>query len=288
MSLIADPSSTPAAGSQPIAGQSAGNDAGSQASAFDFRTVLPEDIRSEKSFEPFAKVKNHQEFVQQLARSFHSAQGLIGKRGPNIPGEGSSPEEIAAFNKALGVPEKPDDYKFDAPEGFKFDEARIAAWRKELHAAGVPAKAANKIVGSYIKEEQAIIAQRQAEIQKWENDTKAEFGANLDKALNNVNYALRELDQNGEVFKILESTGLGSNKDVIRLLANAGAALAERGPRGDGAGAAHSLAPDQAQVEIQQLERNHREALFNKNHPDHDFVVKRRAELYKAAFPTQQ
>ncbi len=246
---------------------------------------MPEDIRAEKSFEPFATVKDQPEFIQKMARSYHGAQGLIGKKGLQIPTETSTAEERAAFNKALGVPDKPDDYKFDVPEGAKLDEGRIANWRKELHAAGVPAAAANKIVGAYLKEESAAMATHTAKLAKWENEAKAHFGQDIDKTLNHVNYALRELDKDGEVFKLLDSTGLGNHKSVLAMLGNIGQMLGERGPRGAVSAAAGALSADQAQVEIAQFERTHREALFDARHVDHDFAVKRRGELYAAAFP---
>lgn len=288
MSIITDPSAGSAAGSQGSPGQQGTSAAGSQASSYDFRNALPEDIRSEKSFEPFAKVKNDGDLFQQLARSYHSAQGMIGKKGMSIPDERSTPEDRAAFNKAMGVPDKPDDYQFETPEGYTPNKDRIAAWRKELHDAGIPAKAANKLVGNYIKEEQASHAAEKSKVTDWENATRQEFGGKLDGMLNSVNYALREIDQNGEIFKILDSTGLGSNKDVIRMLANVGEMLGERGPRGVGTSVSHTLAPDQAQVEIKQLERTHQEALFNNRHPDHEYAVKRRGELYAAAYPSNR
>lgn len=288
MSLITDPNAGGGAGSQQNAGQQNQGGAGSQQpqqqqQSFDFRSLLPEDIRSAATFEPFAKVTNHKEFVEQMARSYHSAQGLIGKKGLQVPGDNATPEQIAEFHKALGVPEKPEDYKFNLPEGYKADEVRIGEWRKQFKELGIPAKQADKLVGAYLKEEQAALAAREQQLAAWENESKQAFGANLPKVLNEVNYALREVDPNGELVKLLDSTGLGSNKLVIQALSTLGVALAERGPRGGSAPAVTNLSPSQAQAEIQQFERTHREALFKADHPEHAYAVKRRAELYAVA-----
>lgn len=292
MSLITDPNANGGAGNQPNAGQQNQGGAGSQNNqqqtppAFDFRSLLPEDIRSERTFEPFAKVTNQKEFMEQMARSYHSAQGLIGKKGLQVPGDGATPEQIAEFHKALGVPEKPDDYKFNLPEGYQADEAKIAAWKKNFKELGIPAKQADKLVGAYLKEEMATVAAQQQQLQAWEQESRQAFGDKLPKVLNEVDYALKEVDPSGDLTKLLDSTGLGNNKLVIQALATLGATLAERGPRGDGAGVVTNMTPSQAQAEIQTFERQYKEALFKADHPDHAYAVKRRGELYAAAFPS--
>lgn len=287
MSLItSDLGQQAAAGSQQAAGQQVAAGQGSQSSAFDYRSVLPEDIRSEKSFEPYSKVQNEKELLSQLARGYHSAQGLIGKKGLIVPGEGAKPEEISAFNKALGVPDNHDGYKFTTPDGYQFDATRIEAWKKTMHEAGVPQDKANKLVGAYIAEEQAQAKAQADQITRWEVESKNQFGANFDKEINHARYGLRELDKDGKLGELLESSGLGSNPHVLAFLAKAGASLAEHGPRGQGAVAnSSSMSPDQAQAEIAQFERTNREAIFDNRHQDHAFAIKRRAELYAAAFP---
>lgn len=298
MSLLnTDPNAAPPAGSQTTPpGQQTQQPPGSQtppaAGAFDYRSVLPEDIRNEKTFEAYSKAKDKDELLQHLARGYHGAQGLIGKKGLLPPGENATPEERAAFrkelNKSLGVPEKFEDYKVELPKDHKFDQARVDQWKQKLHMLGVPQSDAGKIFEAYMKEEAAAEKAHTDKLTAWENETKQRLGANLDKELNHARYALRELDKDGKLGAILEETGLGSNPEVVTLLSKVGAMLGERGPRGQGAAVASTnLSPDQAQVEIAQFERTHRDALHNANHTDHEFAVKRRAELYKAAFPTK-
>jgi hypothetical protein len=289
MSLITDPNAAAAAGSQQSAGQQQQAPAGSQQQqqSFDFRSLLPEDLRSAPTFEPFSKVKDQSEFLQQVARSYHSAQGLIGKKGLQVPAEGATPEQIAEFHKAIGVPDKPEDYKFTLPDGYKADDSRIGEWRKQFKELGIPAKQADKLVGAYLKEEQAALAAREQQFTAWENESKQAFGDKLPKVLNEVTYALREVDPSGELTKLLDTTGLGSNKLVLQALSTLGVALAEKGPRGGSTPAITNMSPSQAQAEIQQFERNYREALFKADHPDHAFAVKRRAELYSIAAQSQ-
>jgi hypothetical protein len=217
---------------------------------------------------------------------------MIGKKGLLPPGENATPEERAAFRKeatkAMGVPEKLEDYKIELPKDANVDPARIEAWKKNLHLLGVPPENAARIFESYMQEEAAAQAAETKKLSDWENETKQRLGANLDRDLNFARATVREFDKDGKLGALLDETGLGSNPEVVSLLAKVGMMLGERGPRGQGSVVqSGNLSPDQAQVEITQFERQNRDALFNSSHLDHDFAVKRRQELYKAAFPTK-
>ena len=304
MSLITtDPSSSAAAGSPPTAGQQAAGSTGSQSApaaplvsatqGFDFRSVLPEDIRSAPTFEPYSKVKDKDELLTQLARGYHSSQGMIGKKGLLPPGENATPEERLNFRKevgkALGTPENPDGYKFEFPQGYTPNEPELAQWKKNMHALGIPASDAQKMADAFFQQEMGKQKAEQDKLQGWENETKTRLGANFDREINHARYALRELDTDGKLGAVLESSGLGSNPEVVVMLSKIGSMLGERGPRGAGASVqASSMAPDQAQAELSQFERVNREAIFNAAHPDHDHFIKRRAELFRSAFPPKQ
>lgn len=300
MSLITtDPSSSSAAGSPPAAGQQAAGSTGSQSApasapqGFDFRSALPEDIRSAPTFEPYSKVKDKDELLTQLARGYHSSQGMIGKKGLLPPGENATPEERLNFRKevgkALGTPENPDGYKFEFPQGYTPNEPELAQWKKNMHALGIPASDAQKMADAFFQQEMGKQKAEQDKLQGWENETKTRLGANFDREINHARYALRELDTDGKLGAVLESSGLGSNPEVVVMLSKIGSILGERGPRGAGASVqASSMAPDQAQAELSQFERVNREAIFNAAHPDHDHFIKRRAELFRSAFPPKQ
>lgn len=72
------------------------------------------------------KGDSYDKVVKQFARYATVADALkagiaaqLRAGDPNLlkkPGKDAKPEEIAAWNKALGVPDKPDDYKWEAPK----------------------------------------------------------------------------------------------------------------------------------------------------------------------------
>jgi hypothetical protein len=80
--------------------------------------------------------------LDDLASSYREAEKAIRNGGRlEVPGDDATPEQLAAFHKAIGVPEKPDAYEVAAIEGHELDDGLIGAMRPIAHAAGVPAKA---------------------------------------------------------------------------------------------------------------------------------------------------
>lgn len=77
---------------------------------------FPEEIQI-----PLAQVKS----VEDLAKGYGNAQRLIGKKGIFLPTEKSTPEEVADFRKAVGVPETPDGYHIKPdviPDGLTWND----------------------------------------------------------------------------------------------------------------------------------------------------------------------
>lgn len=66
--------------------------------------------------------------VTDLAKAYINAERTIGKKGVIIPGQNATPEEMAAFDKALGVPEKAEDYGKLRPEKIP----RNVSWSPEI------------------------------------------------------------------------------------------------------------------------------------------------------------
>ena len=90
-----------------------------------------------------------------------------------MPGEDAKPEDVAAFHKALGVPEDPNGYELDKvelPEGMTFDTERAAAMAPILQKMGVTPAAAKALVEA----DAAYQAQRQTAIE-------SEFSAEIEK-----------------------------------------------------------------------------------------------------------
>lgn len=279
-------------GGQGAAAPASGAPAGNQ----DWRQSLPEDLRAEKVFESI-KGKDWGEAGPILAKNYVHAQRMIGSDKLVLPNERSTPEEIAAFRSKLGVPAKPEEYTFKLPEGLtedKLDKARVDLWRKELHEAGIPKQAAERLLTKYLSEEhgatQAAQAARVKEMEQYELAIKQEFGVKFDEKVNFARLALREFG-NDNIVQLLETTGLGSHPEVVKLFASIGEKLGDDRARGtSGTGGGNPFAsPDLAQAELQSFQRNpeNMRAIMDRSHPNHDNVVEQRRKLFEAAFPKE-
>jgi hypothetical protein len=84
--------------------------------------------------------------VEALAKSYDVAQRALGRKAQAVvpPTEKSTPEEVAEYRKALGVPETPEGYNLkpeQLPEGVTWDE-NVAKQAAELaHKHHIPAAA---------------------------------------------------------------------------------------------------------------------------------------------------
>lgn len=101
---------------------------------------------------PLTTAKTFGDVNKMLSDSMTAAraktEGMI-----RVPGADAKAEDIAAYHKALGVPEKPEDYGYTLPEGIKpenINAKQMDAWRAEFKAAGVPKAAAERLMNKHL------------------------------------------------------------------------------------------------------------------------------------------
>ena len=290
MSLLADP----AAGQ---AGNPAPGSQGNPLPATDWRTSLPEELRSEKAFESI-KGKDWSEAGPTLAKSYLNAQRMVGADKLVIPGPHATSDEIAAFRTKLGVPAKPEEYSYKLPEGLtvdKLDKPRVDTWLKEMHEAGIPKAAADRLMSKFLAEEhgsiQSQLKARETELQQNELAIRSKYGDKFDENINYARWAVKEFGGN-ELVALLDKTGMGSHPAVVDTLAKIGRAIADDRARGGGQGPRASsdpsmMRPEDAQAAISSFHADpeKQKALLDRRHPNHENVKMERARLFKAAFP---
>lgn len=84
--------------------------------------------------------------VEALAKSYEVAQRALGRKAQAVvpPTEKSTPEEVAEYRKAIGVPESPEGYNLkpdQIPEGVTWDDATAKKAAELAHKHNVPASA---------------------------------------------------------------------------------------------------------------------------------------------------
>ncbi len=267
---------------------------GQQSQVFDFKPLLPEDLRADKAWETF-KPKDQNEFIQNLAKGYHGQLSVIGKKGLIVPDDKSTPEQRSEFYKALGRPDKPEDYATQLPQGLtedKLDKTKIAEWKKALHDDGIPKAAAEKLIGKYLSDQWAERQKQEQTIAEWETQTRKQFGQDFDKQLNFAKFAVKTFGDD-DLVAALDESGFGSHPKFLGMLAKIGQKMGDHSASGGGGGGGGDsfavTTPEQAQVAIQAFERDAEKmkALREKAHPNHDAMVKESTELYLKAYPVK-
>jgi hypothetical protein len=149
---------------------------------------LPDDLGEARA--GFGKYKN----VAELAKGLHNANRMIGQRGVIVPTQDSPPEDVAAFRKALGVPETTEGYKDIKPEqlpaGVEWNDDLARPYIEIAHKHNIPPGALKELVGLHAK-------QRELEMQTLfaELDSRRDEGKKLlqqtwrDKYTDNIGMA---------------------------------------------------------------------------------------------------
>lgn len=105
----------------------------------------------------------------------------------------AKPEEVAAWRKANGVPEKPEDYKIELPNGMVVGEADkplVDNFVKYAHDANMPPAVVNQALGWYYQMQDALTAQQLERDEGFHTDStvalKQEWGGDFKANLNAV------------------------------------------------------------------------------------------------------
>jgi hypothetical protein len=237
---------------------------------------LSEDVRGAEGFEDFASkygsldeaVKGGFNASKQVGRA---TEGMI-----KLPGENATDEERQAFQReALGVPETPEGYEWQAPEGVDLDALGIEAdslkeASAKLHEAGLSPsqyKAAMDLYANTRAQEQEMFSAHQAKLAtETEAALKKEWGADYNDNIKLANDTAEKLG----IAEMLKGYGIINEKPVIDLLHKFGQATAEDGL--DGSGGKVSKSDQLAQLKASPAYRD-------KTHPDHYKTVEQAANL---------
>lgn len=227
----------------------------------DWRKLLAgEDAEAIKQLERFND-------PQSLLKSYNEAQKTIRESGRvKIPGKDATPEEISAWNKARGVPDKPADYKITAKpaEGYEVtadDKAALALLTEKLHQNGAdPAvvNAAHEVYYAMAEEASNRFLERSAEIhvETQEALKKQWIGHRYQENMNWANAAVSQfgLEKIMEI-PVMGGGYLGDNQDFIKAMASIGRLNAEDPYFLKAAGSPGSIDPDARLKELQGLYR---------------------------------
>lgn len=238
----------------------------------DWRAALPEDIRAAPSM---AKFKDPAE----LAKSYLEAEKLIGRKGVVVPGENATPEEVAAFRAALGVPDAPDGYGLAAPEGLPdgvWNEDSAKAFAAKAHELGIPPAAAKGLAEWFAKAQ----AEALGAAEPWQPVLEKEWGAKFQDNLDLAQRAARQFGADEATLAKLASAAGDAN--VMRMFHRIGAALGEDQPAGM-ATASAPMTGERAREAALAIIGDKSSPYHQPLHPEHRATVQKVTRLFAAA-----
>lgn len=200
----------------------------------DWRAAIEdENLRkhAERFQTPTDAVKNHLELRQKLSNAVFK------------PGENATEEEVAAFRKAIGVPESIEDYQIDLPEGMDqeaLQEESIQTALKEVaeiaHEHNVPVEAFKALAQWDLQREaQRLddVKKQDAEFAKATSDAlKKEWGRSYDTEMEYANRGAEYLFGDDvakfrELISKADDRPLGDHEVIIKALNKLGRQTSE-------------------------------------------------------------
>lgn len=171
-----------------------------------------------------------------FAKAFKELRAAYDSRKPakdeaaELP-ENATEEQLAAWRKAKGIPDKPEDYEFEVPEGKELSDSEyeiMMDFAKAMHETNMPADTVKKI-SSWFLEYEDIVAQKNADRayqarQDTEERLRAEWGGDYKANVNLMSNVLQEHlgSKAGDFLSqpLMDGSRLGDNETFIRLMAD--------------------------------------------------------------------
>jgi|TARA_Y100000310_G_scaffold345661_1_gene467879 hypothetical protein len=132
------------------------------------------------------------------------------------------------------VPEKYDEFRL--PEGLQMSEQRMTDFSEFAKDLGLTQEGAQQAIDFWNKAQleniEAEKASHEASMNEWKQETlKDEIigGNNIDETIANAAYFLQQYDTDDSLKELFETTGIGNNVAVVRLVSTLGGMMKEDG-----------------------------------------------------------
>ena len=253
----------------------------------DWKTGLDVGIKDHPALQNFKSPAD-------LAKSWISAQALIGKEKIPVPGEKATKEDWDTVFTRLGRPENSDGYAipdYQVPDGYpEVPPEFIKEFKDKALELGMLPNQVNGLYEWFMGNQTNQFSQMAEERNQGRLDGETNLRKQWGKAFEQ-NLALGEkaLDAYGDdqLKQELKAAGITNSPAMITFLSKVGKNLSEDKLEGRPLGLTKS--PEEAITEINKIkgealtDKNH--AYNNKQHPEHDALVTKMNNLFKMAYP---
>lgn len=196
--------------------------------------------------------------ADELGKAFLSDRQLIGKARLVVPGENATAEEVTAYRKGIGVPDKPEEYDFTI-DGKAPDADMEKFGRATFHKHGVPKATATAIVRDWNGHVAATIER----VNREQDEKVAQGDEAVAKKWGKDNEAHQDIARRAAEFGGLSSEDVTAMKravgpeKVMPFLLAFGQAAAGEGPKpGGGANTFSITTPEQAAAELKRMDED--------------------------------
>lgn len=247
-----------------------------------FIQSLPEEYRADPVFARFNDWND-------VAKSYSNAAKMVGMDKNQIvalPKE-PTPEAMAPIWDKLGRPADANGYGLDQ---FK-DVLPIEVTGKYAdiaHKHGVSKDALSALIGEFVNEsktgQSAMEAQQAQQVGQWQQEVKQEFGMAYNEK---ITFAQKAVEKFGLTEAIKENPNMFEHPAIIKALVAIGEKTSEGIVLANGDVNHGKLAPNEAKMELAKFTSDPDvvKILMDKRNPQHEFMMKRKSELFKYAHP---
>lgn len=197
---------------------------------FNFREGWTDDLTGDEFAETRATLANYKDFptmakalVDNKRAATARTDGMV-----KLPGKDSSPEEVAAYHKAIGVPDSPADYKVQLPEklpeGIDFPESTLNAFTEFAHKNGL----SNEVVNKLLEFQATAAGQELSQIQQEQEQAQQQAEQDLQRAWG-PKYQQNDMlaKRAGATFGLDPNSELMKNPEVRKAMAQVANAISE-------------------------------------------------------------
>ena len=245
--------------------------------AVDFKTLIPEEYREEKSLQNFNK-------MDDFVKSYLHSQKMVGLDKIPVPNKHATDEDWKEVYKKLGSPDTAEAYKYSLPEDHAVPEDTLKSFSEQAVKLGLLPNQADGIMKYYnevinqgvneqnIKSEEARAAS--------EIDLRKEFGSTYDNKITGAkNLATATLGADFlNTTMLADGSKLGDNTQIVKAFANLSEKLSEDDiVKGD---TPDYLTTNDITKQIGALQQPG-SAYWDKKHPAHSVAVEEVAALIR-------
>lgn len=242
------------------------------------RTLIPQDLHDRGYVKPWLDKPWTPELAGEVFKKLDGAESLIGKK-TLIPGADAKPEDWDQFLSKLR-PEKPEDYEVKVGEGA--DQEFLKTFREASHHAGVSKVQLSRqleklvpVLQAKAKEQADANAAKEAE---FDTLVKAAVGPDHEKKVARVGEAIKEFAPEGvrKFIDKLDNTAMALVVGLVHgVLEKYGAEdkINNEGGSGNASNDKETLLNEAKAIYANPAWKNFQ-------HPDHEKLVKREAEIF--------